>query len=176
MKTYYSFIACMAFLFCGAVAWGQEAPAADPKIDNDGLKKILEGLGYEPAEVKSGESVAWQVDLEHPSGETRKHLIATDPKAATVFIIGGGFSWAPDPKKASNEWFRRLLNVNHKMAPSYIFVNDFDVFGLTTVMGNVDINAQRLKAKIKEHVKNFDEQLVPLVKELPTMAKGEGNP
>ena len=176
MKTGISTVALLALLFCGLVAWGQEAPAAGAKIDNDGLQKILGEMGYEPEVIKSGESVAMQIEVKHPSGETRKHLLGIDPKASTVFIIGGGFSWAPDPKKASNEWFRRLLNQNHKIAPSYIFVNDFNVFGLTTVIGNVDIKASRLKDKIQEHVTNFDERLVPLVKELPPMDKEEGKP
>lgn len=165
-------------------AWAQiddDLPAApappaerpDAEISSEGLRKILEGLGYEPKGIKAENSSAWQIELEHANGDTRRHLIGFDPKASTVFIIGGGFAHAPDPKKATNAWFRKLLKQNHQLAPNYIFLNDFEVFGLTTVMGNVNITPARMKAKLKEHVQNFDERLTPLVKELPSMEKGE---
>jgi len=143
----------------------------NPQIDGEGLQKILAGLGYEPKQIKAGESVALQIELEHADGKPRRHLIGFDPKAATIFIIGGGFAHSPDPKKASNAWFRKLLKANHRLAPSYIFLNDFDVFGLTTIMGNVNITPAQMKTKLKEHVTNFDKELVPLVKELPSIEK-----
>ncbi|MFN0019164.1 MAG: hypothetical protein ACKVP0_12950 [Pirellulaceae bacterium] len=157
-------LACLAIFFTAAHLGAQDSTA---RTDIAGLKKVLVELGYSPEEKKSGESAYLQIELKHSNEETRKHLVGIDPGADTVYILGGGFSWAPDPKKASNEWFRKLLKHNHKISPSYIFLNDFDVFGLTTVTGNVGINGERLKAKLKQHVTDFDEKLLPLVKELP---------
>lgn len=169
MRLGFPLAACIAILFTCEVLRAQDAAAASAKTDLPGLKKLLEELGYAPEAKKAGETEYLQVDLKHSNGETRKHLIGLDPQAATIYILGGGFSWAPDPKKATNEWFRKLLKANHNLAPSYIFLNDIDVFGLTTVIGNVDITSDRLKAKLKDHLANFDEKLVPLVKELPGM-------
>lgn len=129
-------------------------------------------MGYEPKKKIVGDATALQISVKHES-ETRDYLIGFDPKADTVFIIGGGFSWAPDPAQASNDWLRRMLKQNHQLAPSYIFINDYDVFGLTTVMGNIGITPARMKAKIEEHVANFDSRLVPLVKELPSIKAQE---
>ena len=162
------FIAFSLLLLGETLVWEREARAQGSKTDLDGLKQILEELGYAPKEVKSNESIAWEVQVKHPGGETRRHLLGMDPKAATIFIIGGGFSSWPDPGKATSAWYRKVMHQNHKISPSYIFLNDFDVFGLTTVLGNVDIDAARIKAKITEHATNFDEKLVPLIKEVPS--------
>jgi hypothetical protein len=160
-------IACIAlFVTCSRVD-AQDAVAPHSTTDLPGLKKLLEELGYAPEARKAGETEFLQIDLKHSNDETRKHLIGIDSQAATIYVTGGGFSWVPDPKKASNEWFRKLLKTNHNLSPSYIFLNNIDVFGLTTVIGNVDITTERLKATLKEHLTNFDEKLTPLVKELP---------
>lgn len=142
------------------------ADKPDGVVDHDKLKELLEGLGHKPKEIKAGTTTALQIELKHASGETRKHLLGFDPQAGTVFIIGGGFSTSPDPKKASNEWFRKLLKINNNIAPNYIFLNEGDVFGLTTVFGNVNVTEKFLKAKIELHLKTFDDKLVPLIKEL----------
>ncbi len=157
----------MALIITCSRVSAQDAAAPHTTSDLPGLKKLLEELGYAPEVKKAGQTEFIQIELKHSSEEKRKHLIGIDHQAATVYILGGGFSWAPDPKKATNEWSRKLLKTNHNMAPSYIFLNDIDVFGLTTVIGNVDITSDRLKAKLKDHLTNFDEKLVPLVKELP---------
>ena len=175
VKPRYIFSTCIALILCVALARAEDAPASKSRIDIAGLKNLLVELGYEVEELKSGETPYLQAELKHAS-ETRKHIFSVDTKADTIIILAGGFSWAPDPKKASNDWFVKLMKLNNRIAPTYIFLNDGNVFGLTTVMGNVDMSAERLKAKIKEHVTNFDEQLVPLVKELPGPDKSEGKP
>jgi len=165
-------LACLSLVLVTKASWAQDA-ATHTVIDIAGIKKFLGELDYEPVVGKSGDAEYLQIDLKHSNGETRKHLVGIDPQAKTIFILGGGFTSAPDPKKGTSEWYRRLAATNHKIAPNYIFINDFDVFGLTTVIGNVDITAERLKTKLKDHITSFDDNLVPLVKELPPMEKKE---
>jgi len=175
MHTRPSLIACI-LLLCGTAAWAQDPAATHSMADLAGLKKLLEELGYTPEMKKTGDTEYLQFELKHSSGETRNHLVGLDPRASTIYLMGGGFSWAPDPKKASNEWFRKLLKYNHSLAPNYIFLNDFDVIGLTTIIGNVDVSAEKLKTKIKDHLTTFDEKLVPLAKELPGAEKNPTDP
>lgn len=184
VRTIAAWALALLLLAGGRMALAQDAdapPSDDPPaagngmVDSEQLREMLEDLGYSPRKLDGNASSAWQIDLQHGTN-TRRHLVGIDPGAGTLFIIGGGFSHAPDPKKASNDFFRRLMKHNHQMSPNYIFINDYNVFGLATIFGNVNITPARLRAKIKEHQTNFDSRLVPLVNELPSQEKEPAPP
>jgi hypothetical protein len=144
---------------------GQVVPANSQAMTHASCGEMLKQLGYEVNEIKAADSLAWSISVDHKDGP-RSTLVGIDPNARTMFVISGGFSQAPDPGKGTNAWFRKLLKHNHQIAPSYIFVNDNDVFGLSTVTGNQGITNKFLRERIDLHVTNFNDRLIPLINEL----------
>jgi hypothetical protein len=138
---------------------------ASKSLDNEGLRQMLVGLGYSPERIDVGNYVAYRITLTHADG-SRITLVAVDNATKMIAIVGGGFASAPDPKVASNDWFQRFVKTSNAISPNYLFMNDQGVFGMATVMGNTDITANDLKAKLEQHVSTFDSRLAPLVKEL----------
>lgn len=155
----------LAVAFAASDALAQQQ-AEGKTLDHASLRQMLAGLGYQPERVEmEGGTVFYRIKMTHRN-QTRVHMVAVDQRAGTIAIIGGGFASIPDPTRASNAWFRKLMKINHSIGPCYIFLNDNNVFGLTTVFGNTNVTPARLRERLQWHVNTFDSILEPLIQEL----------
>lgn len=92
-----------------------------------------------------------------------------EPSTRNIFVTGGGFSRAPDAKQASTAWYRRLAKANNAISPRMIFINDNDVLGMTSILADSRVTANDLGKLLKDHIAQFDAQLIPLAGELPSL-------
>ncbi|MCE9532056.1 MAG: hypothetical protein K8T89_13165 [Planctomycetes bacterium] len=145
-----------------------QAPAVNKMLDDEGLRNMLDGIGYQFEKFEIQGYVAFKVTLKHQD-VPRVHMVAIDKATRQVIIVGGGFSSNPDPKQASNAWFNKVMRANQSICPATIGTNDKDVLTLTSVIANVNITPTILRQQLDLHVSRFDTVLGPLAKELPSM-------
>jgi len=135
------------------------------KLTTEKLQEMLKELGYQPKLLEVSGQKALQVKL----GErefARDAMVAIDQAQHVLIILSGGFNWNPQPARGDHSFYRKLLKINNDIAPSYIFLNEGDVFGLASVAGDSQVTTDSLKGLLAKHQERFEQKLAPLVQEL----------
>lgn len=139
-------------------------------LDDESLRRMLEGLGYDPKKLGVNNYVVYRIQLESKCGASET-FVAIDPQNHTIVIGSGGQAVPQESTVESIAVYRKILIANNRLGNSKIFINENQLLGLLTQIGNRHLSPAVLKRTIETHSRAMEETLAPLAQELVASAK-----
>ena len=150
MKTIKTLMAAlMVTLFCFNPAKAQNKPAAGAMTE-EGLKTMLENLGYEPKEAPlSGNRMGYWITVKF-KGQNASLFMQLSPSGANVWSTFDVAELKPEHKD-NGARLTKLLQLNQKYGPCHFYIRpDGNMISLTRALFNKNVTAKDLRENIDD--------------------------
>ena len=130
-----------------AAPQSQSQPPAG-RVDQAGLKALLDALGYQPREARNESAVEYEIILHPPDGRAITTRVALSRDGTLVWLV----AWlkkVPPGRTISGNAVLDMLIENDTIGPTHFSYNEGRRwFFLNKPIANVDLTADRLRAEI----------------------------